>query len=73
MSAELLITPSLPRARCFVYTEISKYSPGMLFQEPRSNYSLWSVIWSNFAEYDVSVNYILNALCYVEIPNTRGM
>lgn len=66
MPASLLHTPAPPSARCFVYTDISKYSPGMLFQELSCYYTLRFVFEPNFAEFSVSVNYKISVFCYVE-------
>lgn len=54
--AALLLPTPFPSARGFVYTDFSKYSPGMLFQELGNHYSLRFVFWSNFTEYSFSVN-----------------
>ena len=55
-----------PPSAVWCLHSISKYSPGMLFQELRSHGSLRFVFWSTFAECRVSVNHKMCVFCYME-------
>lgn len=73
MPTARLLMSSIPTTHCFVYTDFSKFSPGMLFQELSSNYCLRFVLGFRFAKCNVSVNYKRNAFWYMDCWTPEGV